>query len=361
MIKKKIFFSLLFILNIILSNYCFTQDNYNPPSLSHPDSWTMILIPDPQTYIKFERNQPLFELITAWISENAAKLNIGLVLCTGDLVEQNEIIIPTGINGNLPSKAQWEGISRAFERLDNKVPYILATGNHDYGFKNAEDRRSSFDDYFKQDRNLMTQKMLRHVENNAFNKPTLENAAYEYTAPDGRKFLIFSLEFAPRDIIVSWADSVSKLPVYSHHRVVLLTHAYMDHLGQHHERMRYPLTDANYGAALWEKLIKPSLNIEMVFAGHIADTPEFKGGVSFRSDLNAGKRFVHQMVFNTQRLGGGWHGNGGDGWIRILEFLPDGKTVKVKTFSPLFAISPTTQQYAWSREAYNEFSFELTD
>ncbi|GHT77103.1 hypothetical protein AGMMS50262_17270 [Bacteroidia bacterium] len=65
------------------------------------------------------------------------------------------------------------------------------------------------------------------------------------------------------------------------------------------------------------------------------------------------------MVFNAQALGGGWSGNGGDGWLRILEFLPDGKTVKVKTFSPLFAASPTTQQFAWRTKPYDEFTFTL--
>ena len=30
----------------------------------------------------------------------------------------------------------------------------------------------------------------------------------------------------------------------------------------------------------------------------------------------------------------------GDGWLRIMEFMPDGKTIKIKTFSPFFAISP---------------------
>jgi hypothetical protein len=287
-------------------------------------------------------------------------MNIELVLCVGDLVEHNEIVVPNGINGNLASKAQWEGISKAFERLDHKIPYILTTGNHDYGTKNAENRRSSFDDYFKHDRNILTENMLRYVANNAFDKPTLENAAYEFISPHGSNFLIFSLEFAPRDTVVEWASSISKLPVYNKHRSILLTHAYMDHQGNRHTSQRYTLKDANYGAALWEKLIKPSSNFEMVFAGHIADTPEFRGGVAFRTDRNDGNKNVHQMVFNTQRLGGGWHGNGGDGWIRILEFLPDGKTVQVSTFSPLFAISPTTRQFAWSREPFNEFSFEFT-
>jgi hypothetical protein len=46
------------------------------------------------------------------------------------------------------------------------------------------------------------------------------------------------------------------------------------------------------------------------------------------------------MVFNAQALGGGWYGNGSEGWLRILEFLPDGKTVKVKTFSPFLLSHP---------------------
>ena len=118
------------------------QEAYQGPALSNPDSWSMILLPDPQTYMKFGRNQPIFDLMTAWISENIDPLNIQMVLCTGDLVEQNDMLVPDNINGNLPSKQQWEAVSQAFESLDGKVPYILATGNHDIGFKNAEHRKS---------------------------------------------------------------------------------------------------------------------------------------------------------------------------------------------------------------------------
>ena len=60
------------------------------------------------------------------------------------------------------------------------------------------------------------------------------------------------------------------------------------------------------------------------------------------------------MLFDAQAIGGD---NGGDGWIRILEFYPDGKTVKVKTFSPLFAVSPATQGMAWKHDSENEFTF----
>ncbi|HRQ50188.1 MAG TPA: hypothetical protein PLR74_06625, partial [Agriterribacter sp.] len=83
-----------FFCSIIVAILCLTgavaqQQKYTPPALSDPHSWSVIMLPDPQTYQKFERNQPLFELMTAWISENIDKLNIQLVVCTGDLVEQN--------------------------------------------------------------------------------------------------------------------------------------------------------------------------------------------------------------------------------------------------------------------------------
>ena len=67
-------------------NYLHAQEEYVPPHLSDPESWTMIMLGDPQTYMKFSRNQGIFELMTAWISENIDQLNIQLVLCTGDLV-----------------------------------------------------------------------------------------------------------------------------------------------------------------------------------------------------------------------------------------------------------------------------------
>lgn len=336
------------------------QDDYVPPSLSNPDSWSIIMLPDPQTYVKFERNQPILDLMMAWIDEHIDSLHIKLVVCTGDLVEQNEMINPDGIKVNEPSKNQWETVSRAFDRLNGKVPYITAAGNHDYGVKvDAENRMTHFNEYFPVDKNFLNQKILREVAQNASGIPTLENSAYEFTSPQGRKFLFLSLEFAPRDTIISWAKKVAAMDKYKDHTVVVLTHSYMNARGERFKKEHYGLTDCNYGEAIWEKLIQPSKNIEMVLAGHIGKPDDFRGHVAFRTDLNAGGKKVQQMVFNAQAQGGGWYGDGGDGWLRILEFLPDGKTVSVRTFSPFFAISPTTRKYAWRRAPYDEFSFEL--
>ena len=121
----------------------------------------------------------------------------------------------------------------------------------------------------------------------------------------------------------------------------------------------YKVKDANYGEAIWEKLIYPSSNIRMVICGHIAGTDNPRQNVGFRQDKNQAGKTVSQMLFDAQTLGGGWHGNGGDGWIRILEFSPEFTKVSVKTFSPLFAISPSTRHLAWDLAEYNQFEFNI--
>ena len=335
------------------------QKEYNEPALNSQDSWSMILLPDPQTYIKFDYNQPLFDLMLSWIKKTIKPLNTQLVLCTGDLVEQNEFMNPDGINGNLSSKAQWEAVSKAFSKLDGKIPYITATGNHDYGFKSAENRNTYFDHYFPVTKNDKTADLLKDVGQNADGMPTLANATFELISPHGIKYLILVLEFAPRDKTLDWAKKVVAEEKYKDHIVILLTHAYMEAGNEYIKSAGYKLSNPNYGDAIWEKLVYPSPNIRMVLAGHIGYPDDEKKHMAFRTDKNIAGRKVHQMVFNAQALGGGWHGNGGDGWLRILEFMSDGKTVKVKTFSPLFAASPTTQKYAWRTGEDDEFTFVI--
>ncbi len=358
--KPRAYLSLILLFSLTLSRLPGQQPPpYQPPQLASPGSWSMILLPDPQTYVKFGRNQPLFELMTAWVGDNIDRLNIRMVLCTGDLVEQNDMPNPDGKHADQPSKAQWESVARAFTRLDGRVPYIAATGNHDFGFQNAVNRLTHFDMYFPPDKNPLNQKLLREAGTNGDGRPSLTNAAYEMNSPDGRKILFLVLEFAPRDAVLEWARTVVSLEKYRDHCVILLTHSYLNSQNEHIETEKYPLTDRNYGRAVWEKLVQPSTNIRMVFSGHIGRPDNILSHIGFRTDTNAAGKKVHQMAFNAQALGGGWNGNGGDGWLRIIEFLPGGSKVRISTFSPLFAISPASQHLAWRREPYDAFEFTL--
>mgnify|MGYP000929345234 CR=1 FL=1 len=324
---------------LCLITQVYGQQPYKAPELTASDGWSMVLMPDPQSYVKFSRNQPVLELMTAWVVDNIDKLNVKMVLCTGDLVEQNDMPNPDGKNGDQPSKSQWESVARAFTRLDGRVPYIAATGNHDFGFKSAENRQTQYDHYFPADKNFLSQKLLREAGVDGNGNPSLTNAVYEFNSPHGKKMLFMVLEFAPRNSVLEWAKKVVAQDKYKDHFVVLLTHSYLNSKSERIETEGYPLVDRNYGQAVWEKLVQPSSNIRMVFSGHIGVPDDILGHIGFRSDKNAAGKKVNQMVFNAQALGGGWHGNGGDGWLRYLEFMSGGKKVKVKTFSPLFAMN----------------------
>jgi len=345
---------------ILIPNYSIAQDrNYIKPALTNQSSWSLILLPDPQAYVKFGRNQPILDLMTSWISENISQLNIQTVMCTGDLVDKNELTVPDGLKANQNSIEQWKAVSSAFSKIDGKVPYVTATGNHDYGIFNFENRKTNFDQYFPINKNPKNRDVLRHVGLNADGKPTLENAAYEFVSPTGKKILAISLEYLPRNEIVEWAKDLADRDVYSNHLVILLTHFYLGADNQYLTTKKNSETNWNDGADLWNKLVKPAKNIQLVLAGHIGKPDDPRGHIGFRQDKNSAGKNVAQVAFNAQGLGGGFDGNGGDGWLRILEFLPDNKSVYVRTFSPLFAISPSTNHLSWRKADYDEFTFEL--
>ena len=354
--KKRLILSIGILLNLLSVT---AQVQPVQPQLTDSKSFSMILLPDPQSYTKFDVNQPLFELMTAWTANNKERLNIEAVLCTGDLVEQNEIRIPDGVNGNQTSEEQWKAASQAFARLDNKLPYVVCTGNHDYGYEKAENRLCRLPEYFPSERNSCWKNSLVEVGNNYQGIPTLENATYEFETETWGKILVVSLEFAPRDEAIEWAKTVTEKPKYKDHKVILLTHSFLAWNGKRHIKENYKVSPANYGEAIWQKLVYPSSNICMVICGHECEIAPFKDNVAFRVDKNAAGKEIPQMMFNAQTADGFWHGNGGDGWLRIMEFMPDGQTIKIKTFSPLFAISPTTADKSWRTESYDQFDITI--
>jgi hypothetical protein len=56
---------------------------------------------------------------------------------------------------------------------------------------------------------------------------------------------------------------------------------------------------------------------------------------------------VHQMLLNTQ-----FETNGGNGWFRMLEFLEDGRSVRVRTYSPFLDL--------WRTDPANNYVIQLS-
>ncbi len=349
------------------------QENaYQPPALEQQGSWSLVMVPDIQNYVKWGRNQPILDLMMTWIDENIDPLNIKMVVIVGDLVNNNEKII-NDHDGNQTTTQQWQAASRALAKLDGKVPYIAASGNHDYSIDLQGNRRSRYSEFITTERNPLNQKILVQNNRNEQDQPTLENSACEIKGLNGRDYLFLTVEYAPRDSIVEWAKKIAALEQYKNHRIVLITHSYLDAKDQLtgpapstwirwepfnvnnaiEKSARMELPRSNTGRQIWDKLVQPATNIELVLCGHIS-------GEGYRQDANAAGKTVHQILFDAQSVGGGYfEGNGGDGWLRIMEFYPDGRTAKVRTFSPLFAASPTTRQFAWMKDARNEFEIKF--
>ena len=302
------------------------QEKFSEPALSDPDSWTVVLLPDLQGYAKKACNQPIMEIMTSWIAAHAEALNTKLVLCVGDLVEQNDRI-SNGYSGDQSSHKQWEATARAFSQLDGVVPYMTATGNHDYTYTRTGDRRTHIGEYFPVDKNPLNRRMLSQYGLDAQGNHAVENAAFELRSPEGIDYLFLNLEFAPRDTVIGWARRIVGLEEYRNHRVVLMTHSYLNAESERiagdpvrvtsYEpvvkngkitKFKQELPDANQGEAIWRKLVYPASNIELVLCGHVS-------GWGFRTDANSAGRPVHQMLFDSQSMGGGYEGNGGDGWI----------------------------------------------
>lgn len=101
------------------------QHRADPQKLVNPESFSMILLGDPQGYTKYDINQPLFDLCTAWIADNIESLKIKAVLCTGDLVEQNDNNVLNRKMLNQTSREMWEAASQALKDWITKYLILL--------------------------------------------------------------------------------------------------------------------------------------------------------------------------------------------------------------------------------------------
>ena len=343
------------------------QHRADQQTLNNPESFTFVVFGDTQGYTKYDINQPLFELCTLWVADNIEQLNIKAVLFTGDLIEQNENTVINPKMQNQTSKQMWEWSSHCLERLDGRVPYIIAAGNHEYGYVRGDEPFTHYGEYYTFERNSKTAKHLVAAFPNRQNQSTLENAAWEFKTKTWGKILVIGTEWAPRDEVLQWAKDLCDSKKYRDHTVIFLTHSLLrGKSAKYTDNENYKIEPRNYGREIWEKLLYPCKNIRLAVCGHTGSPASSKGketgssddhelNNAYRCDQNSAGKSVHQMMFNIQCLGGGWEGNGGDGWLRLLEFMPDGKTIKASTYSPLFGISPMTKHLAHQTDPFCQF------
>ncbi len=284
-----------------------------------PGSWTLAILPDPQFYSKTYPG--LFHLQTRWIVENKDKYNITYVLTLGDLTHNN-------------NDQQWQRASNALGRLEGVVPYTIVLGNHDYGPDGkAGNRHTLVNGYFPPSRFKNWPTFGGTME-----KGRIENNYHLFKAA-GRDWLILNLEMGPRNKALAWAGKI--LAKYPDHKAIIATHAYLysdstrydwHKKGENQEWSPYSYIMAaegtNDGEEMWQKLVKKHANVSMTINGHVLND-----GVGFLASKADNDNWVHQMLINFQE---GVRPIGGESWLRLLEFGPDGRTVQVKAYCPLY-------------------------
>lgn len=293
-----------------------------------PDSQvaTVIVLPDTQFYA--ESYPEIFKAQTRWIVEQASQRTLSAVISVGDIVDA-----PL-------DRDQWTLASTALRTMDGVVPYVLVPGNHD------EDgtRATLMNDFFAPPTMpwITSTWMPGHMENN-------------YTLVDigPQKWLIVGLEFGPRDAVVAWADGILK--AYAHLPAIVVTHAYLYDDGTRYDwatkgtAQLYnphwygdtPDQGINDGEELWRKLILPNDNVRLVLCGHV---PTLRTA-QLTSTRPNGTR-VHQLLSDYQ----GWD-NGGDGWLRVMDFDYRQRVIRVQTYSPF--------QNRFENEAGHHFTISL--
>lgn len=247
--------------------------------------FTIIALPDTQHYS--EAFPAIFESQTQWIVDNKAARNIVFVTHEGDIVENNSVA------------AEWVRANTSMSLLDDVVPYGMGPGNHDQP-------TTLYNQYFPYTRYENELWYGGHFQN-------LNDNNYQLFSGGGMDFVIVHMAFCPPEAAVAWADSIFK--TYPDRIGIMTTHGYLNESAQ---RTVGGCANTQY---LWDGLAVPNPNLHFMLSGHVHDE-------SRRIDTVNGHP-VFQMLADFQD-----RASGGEGWLRILRFVPAEDKVYVQTYSP---------------------------
>jgi hypothetical protein len=291
-------------------------------------AFSLAILPDTQYYTANKNGGTLgmFAKQTQWIAEHRDEWNIAFVLHEGDCTDHN-------------TSAEWQNVRACMDTLNGVVPYAIAVGNHDgieFGLHNTALFNQSYP---------LTAPDVAATLGGVFESNRLDNC-YHFFRAGGVDWLVFSLEFGPRDAVLDWANTVTTN--YPDRKVILLTHAHVAAdstlLDASNTNGFHPEAPKNYGRPndgvdVWEKFLRRHANIAFAFNGHIGH-----GGLGQLVGIGDHGNKVYQFACNYQ-----FNAYGGAGFMRVLKFYPDQDKFEARSFSPYF-----NQVYA---DPKNQFTY----
>lgn len=238
-------------------------------------------IPDTQYYS--ESHPEHFDAQSRWLAENAKQRKISYAAHTGDIVN------------NPLSKKQWENADASMKKLeDAKLPYGVVEGNHDRGGR--------YHDYFGQQR----------FENSpVYGESHKDNRQhYDITEIGGKKVMMLYLTWDMQKEDFDWAKKV--LADHPDIPALVGVHAYLNTDGSYGEQ----------GQQIFDRIVKPHNNVKAVMGGH------YHGVANNQKDLGNGRK-VAEMLADYQS-----GPEGGQGYMRLLQFDMNNDKMVVDTYSP---------------------------
>lgn len=260
--------------------------------LIEEDNYTILWTSDPQWY-SFAYQEILIDQ-NEWVIENFDRLNMKYIIHTGDFVD-------------LPhNRDQWGFVTEQYKKWDDAgLPYGVLAGNHDVDGTDY----TEFGEYFGTAR----------FENNAWYGESYENnrGHYDLMTIDGTDFIFVYLGYGDHaEADYKWINGV------------LEKHADRIAFISFHEYLYANGTRTDIGNEIFDKVVLKNPNVRMVMCGHNYNATRLVEDIDDNGDGIA-DRTVYQIMANYQNLE-----NGGNGYMRFLEFDKKDGTVAFRTYSP---------------------------
>jgi hypothetical protein len=282
--------------------------------------FTLIAMPDTQFYAA---NFPAtFNAQTQWIVNNKDLMNIVYVAQLGDCVDDASLT------------SQWDVANTAMSLIENPtttgltygLPYGVGVGNHDQDPQGvATNSTQLYNTYFGVNRFSGRSYYGGHFGSNNDNH-------FSFFSAGGMDFIVIYLEYDTNadPTVLAWADNLLKTHV--DRRGIIVSHYII--------REGNPGPFGAQGQATYDAL-KGNANLFLMLSGHIS-------GEGRRTDIFNGNT-VHTLLADYQD-----RTNGGDGWLRILQFSPANNQIRVRTYSP------TLNQFETDADSEFTLSYDMS-
>jgi hypothetical protein len=235
--------------------------------------------------------------------------------------------------------AQWVNAANAMYALEDTatthlpygIPYDITVGNHDQVANGDPDGTTDYyNAYFGHAHFLGRPYYGGHAASN-------NDDHFSLFSGGGLDFILISTEYGAttNTPVLNWADSLLK--AYPDRRGIIVHHNLIGTGDQ--------AAWQNGGQTLYDAL-KDNPNLFLLLCGHAS-------GEGKRTDVFQGDT-VHTLLADYQS-----RANGGNGWLRVLEFSPANGLIRVRTFSPTLGSLETDGDSQFSFSCALGAPFEL--